>query len=193
MWCPCCGAVRIVPTWRGWVRPKGGKSVLKQMERVVRGGGFTLFELLVVIVIISIILSIALPALRHSREAARDKPCMANIRSIAQMAAMYHDQNRWKWPRDIGTLAWWSDFEDGQQPLTCPRDRSPHPIRSHGLWEPAWGMAAGVTETPTLEERVQQASPPGLLMVVDIRLWCDRQKTHRNGTYTGDNAPRRIR
>lgn len=151
--------------------------------------GFTISEMLAVVAVVGIVLAIALPAMRHARDSARNASCLANIRTIGQLATIYHDANRYRWPRQIAQL----ELGDRRPPLTCPRDRTPDALRSHGLWDPAFGMAAGVTETPTLEERVQQASPPGLLMVQDIRMWCDRQKTHRNGLYAADNAARRIK
>lgn len=53
---------------------------------------FTLIELLVVISIIVVLISILLPALGSSREAARSVKCQTNLRSIGQGLEMYMAQ-----------------------------------------------------------------------------------------------------
>lgn len=155
-------------------------QMMRGEREVPRRHAFTVTELLAVVVILAVLLSVALPALRQSRERAQADRCMADLRSIRDIAVIYHDHNRWRWPRRIEQLGL-----DPGAPLVCVRDRTPDPERSHDLWAPSIGMAIGTIETPTLESRVEQAAPPGLLMVSDIPLWCERQRVRRYGVWTG--------
>lgn len=61
--------------------------------RPVRGG-FTLIELLVVIGIISVLISVLLPALNKARAQAKAIACMSNIQQIATAAIMYANDNK---------------------------------------------------------------------------------------------------
>jgi len=68
-------------------------------------GAFTLVELLVVIGIIAVLISMLLPTLNRARESARRTKCLANLRNIGQLVAMYANQSRQQIPIGYNTAS----------------------------------------------------------------------------------------
>ena len=72
-----------------------------------RQRGFTLVELLVVIAIIGLLISVLLPALKGSREAARQTVCISNVRQIMTAMTNYAMSQRcipgtyWQGPQNL--------------------------------------------------------------------------------------------
>jgi len=61
------------------------------MNRTSRARGYTLVELLIVIVIICVLFALLLPAIQASREATRKTQCSNNLKNIALALQYYHD------------------------------------------------------------------------------------------------------
>jgi len=96
-----------------------------------RKRGFTLVELLVVISIISVIMSIALPALGLVRRQARTMLSMSNQRQIVSGMNLFASDNNDRYPESVATIGFgnnwnWSDSTR----LTGNRRRSPQLYRS---------------------------------------------------------------
>lgn len=60
-----------------------------RLIRMRRRGGFTLIEIMVVVLIIGILLAIAFPVFGRARETARMKSCMKNLRQISDAKEQY--------------------------------------------------------------------------------------------------------
>ena len=74
--------------------------------RGTRLAGFTLVELLVVLGIISVLMSLLLPALNRARATARGVACLSNLRQMATAAFAYADANDGRLP-----VAYWEIYE----------------------------------------------------------------------------------
>jgi prepilin-type N-terminal cleavage/methylation domain-containing protein len=74
--------------------------------RKVSSRGFTLIEMLIVILIIAVIMAIAIPNIMRARETAAAKSCIANLREIDQAKEQYAMESGKK----FGDSVEWSDL-----------------------------------------------------------------------------------
>ncbi|HRJ50446.1 MAG: DUF1559 domain-containing protein [Phycisphaeraceae bacterium] len=123
---------------------------------------FTLIEMLVVISVIAVVISITLPALSGSREAARRTKCLANLKGIGMGLELYLNDHKRVFPyvlpfsdpdatskNDKSLLEIMGNYIDAatpykdadglylaSDPWTCPSDRASDDEKSN--FGPAW-------------------------------------------------------
>ena len=96
------------------------------VQEGIGGGGFTLVELLVVIVIISILASMLLPVLARVKESGRRTTCLNNLKELGLSMRFYADDNYDYFPLRSGTARWPTSLREGyvnMQLMLCPSDR----------------------------------------------------------------------
>jgi prepilin-type processing-associated H-X9-DG protein/prepilin-type N-terminal cleavage/methylation domain-containing protein len=74
-------------------------------HRLVRGGGFTLVELLVVIGIIAALVAMLLPALQRARAQAKEVQCAANMRQVGHAMHQFAANNNGRLPGGAHTTS----------------------------------------------------------------------------------------
>jgi len=88
--------------------------------------GFTLVELMVVLLIIGILVAIAIPVYNTTQKNAKEKACRANIRTIEGAVSQYHSEHK-KWPPE-GSINGTHELKDYLKEIpTCPFDTDDEP------------------------------------------------------------------
>lgn len=89
--------------------------------------GFTLIEMMIVLLIISILLMIAVPAMTKSNSVASQKTCEATKQLLQSQAAAYTLEHDGQEPKTIGDLAKYVENIDSHQTsntgYTCPNGK----------------------------------------------------------------------
>ncbi|WP_327008906.1 prepilin-type N-terminal cleavage/methylation domain-containing protein [Dactylosporangium sp. NBC_01737] len=82
------------------------KETLRRMQkkRAAGDGGFTLVELLVVVVIIGVLVAIAVPMYLNYRKGAANKSAESDVRAAVSAAEQFYTENGNKYPADVKSV-----------------------------------------------------------------------------------------
>jgi type IV pilus assembly protein PilA len=117
-------------------------DVQKRFERMTRQDGFTLIELMVVVLIIAVLIAIAIPTFLGMRARAHDRAAQSDLRNGFTAVKAYYT--------DVGTYAGFTALEgEDIEPSLDWVDSDTPPIGQVG--------AAGVTATTVVLNRVSQS------------------------------------
>jgi len=107
-----------------------------QMQRTNNQKGFTLVELMVVVVIIGILIAIAVPIYRNIQSNAEENACHSNLRMIDGTKTIYNaDNSPGTWPRDyFQGSALPSCTTTGEYTHTDPGDTTKATCSEHGTY-----------------------------------------------------------
>lgn len=104
------GSDELSPLLLAWLRPAEIQKMSNRKRKSDRGHaaegvqGFSLIELLIVVAIILIIASIAIPSYLRSRMAASEASAVENLRSMTTASTIYNSQWTNGYPPSLGAL-----------------------------------------------------------------------------------------
>ncbi|MGI6405243.1 MAG: competence type IV pilus major pilin ComGC [Syntrophaceticus sp.] len=98
----------------------------KMMKRDNKG--FTLVEMMVVLLILGILVAIAIPIYNRTQETAKKNTCFANQRTIEGAAAQYHAEVG-EWPDELSDLG---EYIQNPGALTCPKTEQSYTLEENG-------------------------------------------------------------
>ena len=90
--------------------------------------GFTLVELMIVIVVIGILASIAIPRFQHAQDSAREASCRCNLRVLGTAESIYYGLYD-AYTLNVNDL---DVVQENASLLVCPQDKS-----AYGFGAPA--------------------------------------------------------
>ena len=97
------------------------KTICRMLKRDSKG--FTLVELMVVLLIIGILVAIAIPVYNTVQKNSKEKACRANIRTIEGAAAQYHADTG-NWPDNVSVLMPATGDKYLKEAPNCPFDNT---------------------------------------------------------------------
>ena len=90
------------------------------MRRTRNQKGFTIMELMIVIVIIGILIAIAIPAYNNFRAAAQKRACQSNMRTILSANGLYMAETG----NDAASIDLLTPYMNNAATITCPTDNT---------------------------------------------------------------------